>query len=319
MPAPAPLRLLFLGTPAFAVPSLEGLLASPHSVVGLVCQPDRPRGRGRRLEPPATKPIAERAGVPVLQPERVGEADAVAWMRDRTPDLGCVVAYGQFIPRRAREVPPHGMINAHASLLPRHRGAAPVQHAILAGDARTGVTIIRVEKEMDTGDWCAMRETPIGADETAGELSERLGRLAAEVLREAVDAIARGRAEFRPQPSEGITLAPRIERDFGRLDWSEPGEALLRRIRAATPWPGVDVRLRRSGRIFRIVAAARAAASGASPRPQRVRVEEGRLLLGTVDGWLEVLRLKAPGRRALATAEFLRGARLPQDEEVETP
>jgi methionyl-tRNA formyltransferase len=315
----APLRLLFFGTPDFAVPALETLLAGPHPLVGLVCQPDRPRGRGRRLEPPPTKEIAERAGVPVLQPERVGEAEAVEWMEARAPDLGCVVAYGQFIPKRVRELPPQRLINAHASLLPRHRGAAPVQHAILAGDTRTGVTIIRITKEMDAGDWCLMRETPIGPDENAGELAARLARLAAEVLREAVNAIAAGEAQFRPQPTQGITLAPRIERDFGRLDWTEPADALLRRIRAATPWPGVDVRLSRTGRTFRIVEAASTDLGEPPTRAGRVQGLEGRLLLGAVDGWLEVLRLKAPGRRALAAAEYLRGARLPQDEEVERP
>jgi methionyl-tRNA formyltransferase len=240
-------------------------------------------------------------------------------MRALAPDLGVVVAFGQFIPRSVREIPRHGMINAHASLLPRWRGAAPVEHAILAGDTRTGVTIIRVSREMDAGDICLARWTRIAPEETAGELSGQLAGLAAEALGLAVEQIADGSARFRPQPRRGVTLAPKLGRDFGRLDWSRPAAEVARRIRAATPRPGADVRLRRSAATLRILAAEVAAEPPGEERPGAVRVHEGRLSIRAVDGWVDVRRLQVPGRRPVSAAEFLRGARVPEDEEVESP
>ncbi len=315
----APLRLVFFGTPEFALPSLRGLAASRHPVVGVVSQPDRPRGRGRRLVPTPVKAEAKALGLPVLQPEKVGEAAALEWLGELAPELGCVVAFGQFIPKSVRELPRHGLINAHASLLPRHRGAAPIQHAILEGDARSGITVIRVTRLMDAGDWCLMRETEIGADETAGELSARLSELAAEALLEAVDQIAAGRVEFRPQAAGGVTLAPKLTREFGRIHWSEVCARVLRRIRAATPWPGADLRLRKSGARLRILDAAGVDASPGPSRPREVRVEAERLLVAALDGWVEVLKLQRPGGRPLSAAEYLRGASVPGDEEAESP
>jgi methionyl-tRNA formyltransferase len=287
-------------------------------VVGVVSQPDRPRGRGRKTEPTPVRAAAERLGLPLLQPEKVGDPGALDWMRALSPDLGVVVAFGQFIPRSVRELPARGMINAHASLLPRWRGAAPVEHAILAGDTRTGVTILRVAREMDAGEVCLARETPIGPGETAGELSSRLAGLAAEALALAVERIADGTARFEPQPSVGVTLAPKLARDFGRLEWSRPAAEGARRIRAATPRPGADVRLRRSGATLRILSAA---VAGKLPeaRPGAVLARDGRLLVRAVDAWIDVRRLQLPGRRPITAAEFLRGARVPEDEEVESP
>ncbi len=319
MSDPAPLRLLFFGTPDFAVPSLRALAGSHHSVRGVISQPDRPRGRGRQLVPTPVKVEAGVHGVPVLQPEKVGEVGARAWMENLAPDLGCVVAFGQFIPKSVRELPRFGLINAHASLLPRHRGAAPIQHAILAGDARTGITVIRITREMDAGHWCLMRETEIGPEETGGGLSARLAELAAEVLLEAVDQVAAGRADFRPQDPAGVTLAPKLAKDFGRIDWSESRERVLRRVRAATPWPGARLCLRKSGTRLRILEAARVDAAADSGRPGRVWAREGRLLVAALDGWVEVRRLQKPGGRPMSAAEYLRGANVPREEEAEAP
>jgi methionyl-tRNA formyltransferase len=205
---------------------------------------------------------------------------------------------------------------AVASLLPRFRGATPIQHAILEGDSETGVTIIRIVREMDAGDWCLMRRIPISPDETAGELSERLAALAAEALLEAVEQIARGEAHFRPQPEEGVTLAPRVTREFGRLRFDEPIDPILRRIRAATPWPGVDLELQPSGRRLRILSARVSPDGGALAPPGTARAEGGRLRLAALDGWIEVQRVQVPGRRPVDTAEFLRGARLGEHEEA---
>jgi methionyl-tRNA formyltransferase len=223
-----------------------------------------------------------------------------------------VVAFGQFLPRSVREIAPLGLINAHASLLPRWRGAAPIAHAILAGDRTTGVTVMKVEKEMDAGDFCTVREVEIGPAETAGELTERLAGVAAEALVEAVAEIAAGTARFTPQDAARVTLAPRLERDFGALDLTRPRDEILRRIRAATPWPGCDLRLLRSGRTLRILEAR--AAPGPPALPGTVAVREDRLCVAGQGGWIDLTRIQVPGRRAVAAAEFLRGARLPEGE-----
>lgn len=312
----SPLRLLFFGTPEFAVPSLRALAASRHTVVGVISQPDRPRGRGRKLVATPTKVEAGTHGIPVLQPEKVGEPDALEWMQEKSPDLGCVVAFGQFIPKSVRKLPPHRLINAHASLLPRHRGAAPVQAAILAGDTHTGISVMRLEKEMDAGDVCLVLDTEIGAEETAGELSVRLADLAATALLQAVDLVAAGRAEFQSQDPAGVTLAPKVGKTFGQIDWGAPREQVLRHIRAATPWPGADLTLRQSGTRLRILEAGCWDTPQASGGPGRIRVEAGRLGVSALDGWVEVRRLQRPGGRPMSGAEYLRGASVPENEEA---
>ncbi len=304
------MRLLFFGTPEFAVPSLRALA---KDVVGVISQPDRPRGRGREVEPTPVRALASELGLPHLQAERTGSDEALDWMRDLHPDLGVVVAFGQFIPKSVRELPPHELINGHASLLPRHRGAAPIQHAVLCGDARTGITVIRVGKEMDGGDWCLMHETPIQPNETAGELSERLSGLCAAALGEAVEAIAAGTAVFHAQDASRVTLAPKVDRSFAKVDWSRPVDEVLRRIRASTPRPGVDVELAPSGKRMRLVEV-RAGAAG-DPSPGRVWLD-GRLSIGAGGGWVEVVKLQVPGKREVDVAEFLRGARLGANERV---
>ncbi len=313
------LRLLFFGTPEFAVPSLRVLAESRHDVVGVISQPDRPRGRGRKLEPTPVRVEAERREIPVLQAEMVGEPEAVTWMREQAPDLGCVVAFGQFISRSVRDLPQHGLINAHASLLPRHRGAAPIQHAILCGDEHTGISVMRLEREMDAGDVCLVCETRIGAEETAGELSERLAALAAKAMAAAIERIALGRAEWKPQDPAAVTLAPKLERDFGHIDWSESREQVLRRIRTATPSPGADAVLLKSGARLRILAARAWEVKESTAPPGRIRVEDGRLGVAAADGWIELVRVQKAGGKPLEAAAYLRGAKLPAGEEAVTP
>jgi methionyl-tRNA formyltransferase len=312
--------LIFFGTPEFAVPALRALCASRHPVVGVVSQPDRPRGRGRQLEPTPVHAAADELGVAVHQTDAVGAPATLAWLGVREPDLGVVVAFGQFIPRSVRELPKHGLINAHASLLPRHRGAAPIAHALLAGDAETGISVIRVVREMDAGPECLRVATRPLSGETAGELAERLAPLAGEALREAVERISAGTAVFAEQDHARATLAPKLERSFGRIDWRATRAEIARRVRAATPWPGSDVTLRRSERSLRLLRVAEGEAHGTPPPPPG-RVEAGgeRLRVAALDGWVDVLMLQAPGRRPVGTQEFLRGARIPEDEEVENP
>jgi len=312
-----PQRLLFFGTPDFAVPSLEALAESSHAIVGVISQPDRPRGRGRKLEPTPVRAAADALQLPVLQPEKVGSDEALAWMRAKTPTLGIVVAFGQFLPRAVRELPPLGLINAHGSLLPRHRGAAPIQHAILAGDTVTGISVMRVVREMDAGPECLRIETPIGTDETAGELFERLGPLAGQALCRAVDQIASGDARFQEQDASQATFAPKLDRSFSQLQWSRPRAEILRRIRATTPWPGCSLELRRSARTFKLL---RVRDGGpfaeASVRAGHVDIPEDRLRVAALDGWVEVLKLQPPGRRPMDAKEFLHGAAIQAGEEV---
>jgi methionyl-tRNA formyltransferase len=275
----------------------------------VVSQPDRPRGRGRKLSP---SPVAERAlaaGLPLLRPERVGAPEAVEALRAAAPDLGVVVAFGQFLPRPVRELPRLGyLINAHASLLPRHRGAAPIAHAILAGDAETGISVMRVDKEMDAGPVCLERRTPIGADETAGELEQRLAALAADAIAEALLQIERGAARFVPQDPARATFAPKLAPDDARLDPARPAAELARRVRALSPRPGAALRLR--GETLRILAA-HAEPGPADRAPGAARRSGGALLVATGDGWLALDRLQRPGGRVLDAADFLRGCDVP--------
>lgn len=289
------------------MPLLERLLAGPHPVEVVVSQPDRRRGRGRRLSPPPVAEVARGAGVPLLQPEKVGAPEVVEALEARAPDLGVVAAYGQFIPKRVRELPRLGYcINAHASLLPRHRGAAPVQRAILAGDERTGISVMRVEREMDAGPVVLTRDTPIGPDENAGELEERLAALAADAIAEALDRIADGRAVFREQDHARATLAPKIERDETHLDWREDAEALARRVRALAPRPGAVTPL--GGEPVRILAArALAGEHGEEPGRARGPDADGPFRIAAGRGWLVPLRLQRAGGRALDVDAFLRG------------
>jgi methionyl-tRNA formyltransferase len=252
--------------------------------------------------------LALAAGVPLLRPERVGDADVVAELARFAPDLGVVVAFGQFLPKRVRELPRLGLVNAHASLLPRHRGAAPIAHAILAGDAETGISIMRVEREMDAGPVCLAKGTAIRPDETRGELEERLAALAAEALAEALGEIAAGRARFTPQDEALATVAPKLGLADAALDFGEPAALLARRVRALAPRPGAAAALR--GERLRVLAAR--AEPGPCDRPPGVAERSGdRLRVATGDGWLAPLLLQRPGGRVLATAEFLRGCDVP--------
>lgn len=287
------------------MPTLRRLLEGPHPVVVAVTQPDRPRGRGRRPRPSPVAELAEREGVPLLRPERVGEAETREALRASAPDLGVVVAFGQFLPKRVRELPRLGyLVNGHASLLPRHRGAAPIQHAILAGDAETGISVMRVEKEMDAGPVLLERRTPIGPEETAGELSERLAALAAEAVAEAVARIAAGEVRWTPQDADRATFAPRIERADAHLHFREPAEALARRVRAMAPRPGAVTRL--EGEPLRILAASAEPGACDDP-PGTVRRADAGLRIATGEGWLRPTRLQRAGGRPLDAESFLRG------------
>jgi methionyl-tRNA formyltransferase len=290
------------------VPTLDRLLAGPHEVALVVSQPDRPRGRGRAEQP---SPVSERAlsaGVPLLRPERVG--DELPALRGAAADMGVVVAFGQFLPKAVRELPARGYcINAHASLLPRWRGAAPIARAILAGDARTGISVMRVEREMDAGAVALVRELEIGPEEDCGSLTERLAQLAAGAIADALAAIDAGTAVWREQDASRATLAPKLERGEAQLAWSEPARALALRVRAFAPAPGAFTLWQ--GEPLRILRA-RAEPGAVDRAPGTVRLaKDGVFRVATGEGWLVPSELQRAGGRPMDPAAFLRGRPIP--------
>lgn len=298
-----PIRTVFFGSPDFAVPTLDALIDSPYRPVAVVTQPDRGAGRGRKLRRP---PVAERAaaGIAVLQPARLRDPEAVAELAALAPDLQIVAAYGQLLPPAVLEAPRHGTLNVHASLLPRWRGASPVSAAIAAGDAETGATIMLVDETEDTGPILAQRATAIGARETAGELSDRLARLGAELLLETIPRWLAGEMKPQAQDAALATRARRVRKDAGRIDWALPAAQLARNVRAYTPWPGAFTEL--GGQ--RVQLAAASVEPGDSAVGEIVGVDEEAIRVGTGEGVLAVERLQRAGKREMSAAEFARGA-----------
>jgi len=227
----------FFGTPQFAVPTLRRLLASRHQVRGVVTQPDRPRGRGQKVTDSPVKAVALAHGVPVVQPDRLRDAAFLDTFRSWSPDLGVVVAYGRLIPEELLTVPRLGMINVHASLLPRYRGAAPVHRAVINGESETGVTIMRVVKALDAGDMLAKAPRPIGPDETSEEVERDLATMGAQLLVETVDRLEAGGVREEPQDPSASTYAPKLTKEEGLIDWTAPAGVIHNRVRGLYPWP----------------------------------------------------------------------------------
>ena len=296
------MKVVFAGTADFALPALE-TLARRHDVARVLTQPDRPAGRGRRARPSTVRGLAERLGLPVATPERL-DAAAVDDVAALAPEALVVVAYGLLIPERLLQVPRHGGINVHPSLLPRWRGAAPVERAVEAGDEETGVAIMRMEAGLDTGPLYRVERTAIGAAETAGELSARLARRGAELLLEVLAALAEGRARCTPQAGEA-TYARRLAKAEARLDFSRPAAELARRVRAFNPRPGAWAEC--AGERVRILRAeAVPTAAAAAPGTVTGADAEG-IVVACGEGALRLLELQRPGRRAQGAAEQTRG------------
>jgi methionyl-tRNA formyltransferase len=293
-----------MGTPAFACPTLEALLVRADPVVAVVCQPDRPRGRGLAVTAPEVKRVALAHGVPVLQPDRLRDRAVGEALARLAPDLIVVAAYGKILQRALLDLPPHGCINVHASLLPCHRGAAPIAWALLAGDAVTGVTIMAMNEEMDAGDILLQRETPIGADETTGTLTERLAHLGADALVATLDGLRAGTVRPAPQPAAGVTFAPRIEPEQGRIDWSRSAVELERLVRALSPSPSAFTTL--GGARLKVHRADVGGATGGSPGCVVAAGVDG-IVVATGRGALRLLEVQLEGRRRLVVPAFLAG------------
>ena len=299
------LRIIFAGTPEFAVPPLEALRAAGHEIAAVYTQPDRPAGRGQSLTASPVKRRALEFGLPVEQPPTLKLAAAVERLRDYAPDLMVVVAYGLILPQAVLDVPRLGCWNIHASLLPRWRGAAPIQRAILAGDAVTGITIMQMDAGLDTGPMLLVREVPIGPAESGGELHDRLSQVGAEAIVTAVAEWQGGRITPRPQPAEGASYATKLRKEEARIDWSQPAAAIARQVRAFNPWPVAETTWDgRQLRVWRAECTPGADTAGAAPGTV-LEGSAGRIVVATGDGALSLLQVQAAGRRALSAAEFL--------------
>ncbi|MBZ5559661.1 MAG: methionyl-tRNA formyltransferase [Acidobacteriia bacterium] len=301
------LRIVFFGTPEFAVPSLDALLAaSPHTVAGVVTQPDRPRGRGQRVSDAPVKARALAAGLPVLQPERLKDPAFLDSLAAWHADLGVVAAYGKILTDAVLSTPRLGMVNVHASLLPRYRGAAPVHRAIIDGEITTGVTIMRVVKALDAGPILAKDYRAIGPDDTSDDVERDLARLGARLLVTVVGQIASGSAQETAQDETMATYAHRLMKDDGRIDWSVPAARLHNLVRGLHPWPHAFTYVR--GQRLILHRAGVAADMTARGEPGTILVADGnRLVVATGDGALEITQLQAEGKRPMTAREFLAG------------
>jgi len=300
-------NVVFMGTPAFAVPSLERLVDAGHRVQAAFTQPDRPKGRGQKEAMPPVKEAALRLGLPVFQPERVRVPEVVEQLRALKPDAMIVVGYGQIIPQSILDIPALGILNVHASLLPKYRGAAPIQWAIARGETRTGVTTMKINAGLDTGDMLLKWETEIGPEETSVELGARLADAGAELL---IDTLTRlDTIEPQPQDHSQATWAPVIKKEDGRIDWSMSAREIVNRMRGFTPWPGCYGFLR--GQRLHVW---NAAVSDRVIPAAALRLEGKKLFAGCGDGSLELLEVQMEGRKRMETSAFLNGLSLETSE-----
>ena len=304
------MRIVFFGSSDYALPSLEALLQGGRSPCLVVTHPDRAVGRGRKVRPAPVARAAAEAGIPCLQPGRVNTPEFLAELKGWRPDLALVISFGRIFSRDLLEVPLFGCFNAHGSLLPRFRGAAPVQRAVLSGEERTGVTIIKMNEKMDQGPILLRKETPLGPDEDAAALRSRLAELSAQAFLEALDLLEKGDPPLEPQDESRATYAPKIKKEEGPLDWSLPAEGIHRRVLGLQPWPCASSELQ--GRRILLLRGRPVPEGREGARPGAVlEAGEDGILVAAGEGAYLVTRLKPGGKREMDAAEFARGARLP--------
>jgi methionyl-tRNA formyltransferase len=300
-------RIVFLGSGAFAIPCFEALVDAGHDLAALITQPDRPRGRGRRLAPPPLKPVALERSIPVLQPRRIRAPEVLAEIGEIAPELQVIVAYGQILPLSVIEAAPRGTVNVHASLLPRYRGAAPIQWAIARGETTTGVTTMLIDEGLDTGPLLHSRALEIAPEETAVELEPRLARLGAGLLLSTVEGLAAGTLTPTPQDEAQASLAPLLRKQDGLADWRLPAATLACRVRGFQPWPGVVTHV--AGRGLKILRAEPIELAGPEPGTLLSVAPEG-IVVSCGVGSLRLLDVQPESRRPMPAAAFAAGARL---------
>jgi methionyl-tRNA formyltransferase len=307
------MNLIFLGTPEFAVPTLDALVSAGHNVLEVITQPDRPKGRHQTLTASPVKLAASRHNLPVFQPDRIRHADSIAHLRALAPEAMVIVGYGQIIPQTIIDIAPLGIINVHASLLPELRGAAPIQWSIVRGYEKTGVTTMRIDAGLDTGDIALKWETPIDPNETAPELSPRLAAAGADLLLQTLDGLATGSLKPVPQDSTHATLAPILKKEDGRIDWTLPAKTIHNLIRGLQPWPGAFTMFRgQSLHLWR----SRLAATKWNLGPGSLLQDNGVFAVAGDGACLELLELQLEGRKRMPAEVFANGHRLTTTEQL---
>ncbi|MBO4324099.1 MAG: methionyl-tRNA formyltransferase [Lachnospiraceae bacterium] len=302
------MRVVYMGTPDIAAVILQRLLREPYKVVLAVTQPDRPKGRGKELAKSPVKIVAEEAGIPVFQPVKLRDPEAVKTVAKAKPDMIIVAAFGQILPKEVLELPKYGCINVHASLLPAYRGAAPIQWAILDGQKETGITIMKMDEGLDTGDILLQKSIEIAPDETGGSLHDRLAELGAEALTEAIPGVIDGSLQPVPQGEMTTPYAKQLTKEMGRLDFTKPAEELERTVRGLYPWPGTYTEL--DGKLLKIQKAEAVVLKEAGLEPGTITdITKKSFTFVTAVGGLRVLELQPEGKRRMTTEEFLRGYR----------
>jgi len=300
------MRIVFIGTGEIGVPTLGALLDSEHEVVGIVTQPDKPVGREQSIEPPPIKKAlvgrARPPGAPIFQPAKIKDPQTIEEIRRLVPDVIVVVAYGQILPRDVLQIPRLACLNLHASLLPRWRGAAPIQAAIAAGDSDTGITVMYMDEGLDTGDILLQRNIEILPSDTGGSLHDRLAQIAPGTLLESLRLLASGNAPRVSQDNARATYAPKLKREHGQIDWFESAEAIERKIRAYNPWPGAFMKLERQN--LKVFSASVVDLNG---QPGEILRSDKDLIVATDEGALSLAEVQLEGKRRMTAAEFLRG------------
>ena len=305
---PEQIRTVFMGTPEFALGTLEGLIEAGCNLVGVYTQPDRPKGRGKKLAAPPVKELAAKHSIPVFQPQKLREATVVEQLKELRPDLIVVVAYGQILPKSVLEIPQYGCINVHASLLPKYRGAAPINKAIIDGESETGVTTMYMDVGLDTGDMLVKRSMSIGENETAGQLHDRMMLVGREAMDETLKRLCAGELVAEKQDDSLSNYAPMMKKEDGLIDWNQPAAVVHNLVRGLDPWPAAYTHL--NGEVLKV---SRTSVDGA------LNGEPGSVLLADADGVriacgegaLVVDQLQLPGKKKLSAADFLRGRELP--------
>lgn len=305
------LRAVFMGTPQFAVPCLDAL-AEVADVVAVVCQPDKPQGRGLELAAPPVKRRAVELGLPVVQPTKLRTGEFAAWLRAQNADVALVVAYGRILPKDVLDAPRLGCVNVHASLLPKYRGAAPITWAVVHGEPETGITLMQMDEGMDTGDMLEQFPTPIGEDETAGDVSERLSALGALAVRKGLPTFVAGGYTPAAQDGDAATIAPILKKDDGRIDFSKPARAVHDHVRGMSPWPGAFTSARGKGlkvHATRVSDAPQGLTEGAPPAAPGtvVLADKSRVVVACGDRAVELLRVQVEGKKAISAAEWVAG------------